>query len=165
MNACAYKTPPSVVAQVVSLPTLPMPEIKALWLKLFGGEAPTHNRQFLERRLAYRLQEDAFRKVNPELLERNRRRIETLVETGKNQRRDRDYRPVAGTVLTREYRDVVYRVIATADGQYDFEGRMYPSLSMIAREITGTRWSGPLFFGLKVPAAAKRPAKKKGSRR
>ena len=165
MNAPSYRTPPSVVAQVVSLPNLPMPEIKALWQQLFGGAPTTHNRQFLERRLAYRLQEDAFRKVDPGLLERNRRRIATLVETGKNQRRDRDYRPVAGTVLTREYRDVVYRVIATADGQYDFEGRMYPSLSMIAREITGTRWSGPLFFGLKVPAAAKRPAKKKGSRR
>ena len=49
-------------------------------------------------------------------MERNRQRIDTLIETGKNQRRGRDYRPVAGTVLTREYRDVVYRVIATADG-------------------------------------------------
>ncbi len=165
MNASSYRTPPSVVAQVASLPTLPMPEIKALWQQLFGSAPTTHNRQFLERRLAYRLQEDAFRKVDPGLLERNRRRIDTLVETGKNQRRDRDYRPVAGTVLTREYRDVVYRVIATADGAYDFQGRTYPSLSMIAREITGTRWSGPLFFGLKAPAAAKKPAKKKGSRR
>jgi hypothetical protein len=99
------------------------------------------------------------------LVERNRQRIDTLIETGKNQRRGRDYRPVAGTVLTREYRDVVYRVIATADGAYDFQGRMYPSLSMIAREITGTRWSGPLFFGLKVPAAAKQAAKQKGARR
>ena len=128
-----------------------MAEIKALWQQLFGSAPTTHNRQFLERRLAYRLQEEAFRKVDPGLLERNRRRIDTLVETGKNTRRDRDYRPVAGTVLTREYRDVVYRVIATADGAYDFEGRSYPSLSMIAREITGTRWSGPLFFGLKAP--------------
>jgi hypothetical protein len=165
MNASAYKMPPSVAAQVASLPTLPMADIKALWRKLFGSAPTTHNRQFLERRLAYRLQEEAFRKVNPELLERNRRRIETLVETGKNQRRDHDYRPVAGTVLTREYRGVVHRVVATADGQYDFQGRFYGSLSMIAREITATRWSGPLFFGLKAPAAAKRPAKKKGARR
>ena len=103
-----------------------MPEIKALWQQLFGSDAPTHNRQFLERRLAYRLQEDAFRTVDPGLLERNQRRIEALVETGKNQRRDRDYRPVAGTVLTREYRGVVHRVVATADGQYDFEGRLLP---------------------------------------
>ena len=60
---------------------------------------------------------------------------------------------------------MVYRVLATADGAFDFQGRKYPSLSMIAREITGTRWSGPLFFGLKAPAAAKNPAKKKGARR
>lgn len=165
MNAPLYPTPPSVVAQIASLSTLPMPEIRALWQHLFGADAPTHNRQFLERRLAYRLQENAFRKVDPGLLERNRRRIATLVETGKNQRRDCDYRPVAGTVLTREYRGVVHRVIATADGEYDFQGRKYPSLSMIAREITGTRWSGPLFFGLKAPAAAKKPNDKKGARR
>ena len=155
MNAPAYKTPPSVAAQVVSLPSLPMADIKALWEQLFGSAPTTHNRQFLERRLAYRLQEDAFRKVDPGLLERNRLRIESLIETGKNARRERDYRPVAGTVLTREYRGVVHRVVATADGQYDFEGRSYPSLSMIAREITGTRWSGPLFFGLKAPAKQK----------
>jgi hypothetical protein len=157
MNAPAYKTQPSVAAQVVSLPSLPMAEIKALWQQLFGTEVPTRNRQFLERRLAYRLQEEAFRAVDPALLERNRRRIDALIETGKNPRRERDYRPVAGTVLTREYRGVVHRVVATADGHYDFEGRSYPSLSMIAREITGTRWSGPLFFGLKAPA-------KKGAR-
>jgi hypothetical protein len=165
MTAPSQRTPPSVVAEVASLPTLPMPEIKALWQRLFGTDAPTHNRQFLERRLAYRLQEDAFRKVDPGLVERNRRRIETLVETGKNQRRDRDYRPVAGTVLTREYRGVIHRVVATPDGQYDFQDRSYGSLSVIAREITGTRWSGPLFFGLNAPAAAKKAAKKKGSRR
>ena len=155
MNAPSYPTPPSVAAQVVSLPSLPMAKIKALWQKLFNTEVPTRNRQFLERRLAYRLQEEAFRAVDPALLERNRRRIESLIETGKNPRRERDYRPVAGTVLTREYRGVVHRVVATADGQYDFEGRSYPSLSMIAREITGTRWSGPLFFGLKAHAKQK----------
>ncbi|HYE35411.1 DUF2924 domain-containing protein [Methylocaldum sp.] len=57
-------------------------------------------------------------------------------------------------------------MIATADGQYDFQGRMYPSLSMIAREITGMRWSGPLFFGLKPPASAKTKSssKKRGGR-
>lgn len=162
MNAPLYPTPPSVVAQIANLPTRPMPEIRALWQQLFGGVAPSNNRQFLERRLAYRLQENAFRSVAPELLERNRRRLDALVETGKNPRRDRDDRPVAGTVLTRAYRDGVYRVIVTADGQYDFDGRKYPSLSMIAREITGTRWSGPLFFGLKAPAG--KATAKRGAR-
>lgn len=156
-------TPPSVAAQIAKLPELPMAEIKALWKKLIGGDTPNHNRQFLERRIAYRLQEVEFRKVDANLLERNKRRIASLVDTGKMKKRDRDYRPAPGTVLTREYQRVVYRVVATADGQYEFEGRMYPSLSVIAREITGTRWSGPLFFGLKAPGKPK-AAVKKGAR-
>ena len=137
-----------------------MPEIKALWQKLFGADTPNYNRQFPERRIAYRLQEAEFRKVDAKLLERNQRRIASLLETGKVSKRDRDTRPAAGTVLTREYRDVEYCVVATADGQYEFNGRMYPSLSMIAREITGTRWSGPLFFGLKGPAKQETSARK-----
>ena len=154
--------PISVAAQITRLPQLPMPEIKALWQRLFDGATPTHNRQFLERRIAYRLQEIEFRKVDPNLLERNKRRIASLVETGMLKKRDRDYRPVAGTLLTREYRDKEYRVIVSADGQYEFEGRTYQSLSMIAREITGTRWSGPVFFGLKAPSALRLAAKKAG---
>ncbi len=163
-NTGTFTTPPSVAAQIARLPELPMPEIKHLWQRLFGGDTPTHNRQFLERRIAYRLQEMEFRKVDAGLLERNKRRIASLIETGKVKKRDRDYRPAAGTVLTREYQGVAHRVIVTQDGQYDFQGRMYPSLSMIAREITGTRWSGPLFFGLKAPAAPKATTKK-GARR
>lgn len=164
VNASNFTAPLSVASQIARLPELPMPEIKALWQRLFGDDTPTHNRQFLERRIAYRLQEVEFRKVDSNLLERNKRRIASLVETGKVKKRDRDYRPAAGTVLNREYQGIEHRVIVTQDGQYDFQGRMYPSLSMIAREITGTRWSRPLFFGLKAPATAKTTAKR-GARR
>ena len=159
-NTDKFTAPPSMASQIARLPELPMPEIKALWQRLFGDDTPTHNRQFLERRIAYRLQEVEFRKTDGNLLERNKRRIASLIETGKVKKRDRDYRPAAGTVLSREYQGVEHRVIVTQDGQYDFQGRMYPSLSMIAREITGTRWSGPLFFGLKAPATPKTAAKK-----
>ena len=159
-----FVTPPSVVAQIAQLPTLDMTAIKVLWKRLFDGDTPTHNRQFLERRIAYRLQEIEFRKVDRNLIDRNNRRIKTIIETGQNKKRDRDHRPVAGTLLTREYKGVIHRVVSTPDGQYDFQGRMYPSLSMIAREITGTRWSGPLFFGLK-PSATPKSTSKKGGRR
>lgn len=157
-------TPPSVVARIAGLPDLSMDEIKALWRELFGNDNPTPNRQFLERRIAYKLQEIEFRKVDPNLLERNKRRIKSLMETGKARKLDRDIRLMPGTVLTREYQGVEHRVTVAQDGQYEFEGRRYPSLSMIAREITGTRWSGPLFFGVKAPAKAK-PPKKQGGRR
>ena len=148
--------PPTLVAQISSLSQLHMDDIKSLWRRLFSAETPTHNRQFLERRIAYKLQEVECRKENHALLARNQRRIAALVDTGKLKKRDRDYRPVPGTMLTREYHGVIYRVTATADDQYEFEGRLYPSLSVIAREITGTRWSGPLFFGLKAPAKARK---------
>ena len=157
-------TPPPVLAQIARLPELPMPEIKALWQKLFSADTPNYNRPFLERRIAYRLQEVEFRKVDASLMERNQRRIEALLEAGNSKKRDSDTRPAVGTVLTREYRDVEYCVVAIADGQYEFNGRMYPSLSMIAREITGTRWSGPLFFGLKGPAKPETSARKETRR-
>lgn len=155
--------PRTAVAQVHELPNLPFPEIKALWRKLFGGETPTHNRQFLERQLAYKLQEVEFRKVDPGLLERNNKKIASLIATGKLRKRDRDFHPTPGTLFTREYHGKVHQVIATADGQYEFEGRPYRSLSMIAREITSSRWSGPVFFGLK-DYAAKSTAKKGGTK-
>ena len=155
--------PRTAVAQVHELPNLSFPEIKALWRKLFGGETPTHNRQFLERQLAYKLQEVEFRKVDPGLLDRNNKKIASLIATGKLRKRDRDFHPTPGTLFTREYHGKVHQVIATADGQYEFEGRPYRSLSMIAREITSSRWSGPVFFGLK-DYAAKSSAKKGGSK-
>lgn len=153
-------TPPSVVSQISRLPELEMPAIKSLWQKMFHAEVPNHNRKFLERRIAYKLQEIEYRKVDPNLLDRNKRRIESLMQTGKTKTRDPDYRPVAGTVLTREYQDKEYRVIATADGNYNFDGRTYQSLSHIACDITGTRWSGPLFFGLKSRTTKKSSAGK-----
>jgi len=149
-------TPPSVLAQIAQLPDCSIDDLKALWVELHGCPTPNSNRAFLERRIAYGLQERAFRKVNPALLDRNAHRIEKLLATGKVSKFDRDIRPVPGTVITREYRGQMHRVVVGADGHYEFEGRRYATLSVIAREITGTRWSGPLFFGLKAPHPARK---------
>lgn len=151
-KATQFVTPPSIVTQITQLPSLDMQEIRVLWKRLFGGNTPTHNRAFLERRIAYQLQLIEFRKVDRNLLESNQRRIETLVRNGKLNQRSQDYRPPAGTVLTRLYQEVEHCVVVEANGQYAYQGRRYGSLSMIAREITGSRWSGPLFFGLKHPS-------------
>lgn len=159
-----YCTPRPVLAKIAGLPDLSMSDIKSLWKELFGDDTPTHNRQFLERRIAYRLQEIEFRKVDRNIFDRNKRRIQALLETGQNKKLGRDIHLMAGTVLTREYQGREHRVMATADGHYEFEGRTYPSLSRIAKEITGTAWSGPVFFGLKS-SAVKKPARKKGVRK
>ena len=149
-------TPPSVLSQIAQLPDFSIDDLRALWIELNGSTSPNSNRAFLERRIAYGLQERAFRKVSQGLLERNAHRIDKLLATGKVSKTDRDIRPVPGTVITREYRGQMHRVVVGTDGQYEFEGRRYPTLSMIAREITGTRWSGPLFFGLKASAPARK---------
>ena len=155
-----YATPLSVLAQIAGLPDLPMTDIRSLWKSLFGNDTPTHNRQFLERRIAYRLQEIEFRKVDRALMDRNKRRIQQIIDSGQNKKRDRDIRLMAGTVFTREDQGKEYRIMVTVDGQYEFEGRPYRSLSRIAKEITGTAWSGPVFFGLKSSTAPKPPVKK-----
>jgi len=143
-----HPAPLTAAAQVARLPELPWPELKALWQRHYGGDPPITNRRFVERRLAYKIQEIEFRAQNPELLERNRRRIEALIETGA-QPRARSVAPVPGTVLLREYDGIQHQVRVIGDAHYEYQGRRYRSLSEIAREITGTRWSGPLFFGLR----------------
>ena len=67
-------------------------------------------------------------------------------------KRSQDYCPIPGTVLIREYKGVEHRVTVTHDGQFEYQGCVYRSLSRIAREITGAQWSGPLFFGLRKQA-------------
>ena len=139
-----------IPARLVALKTIPVPDLKDQWRALFGSEPPPFNRRYLEGRLAYRLQELAYGGLRPETIRRLERLGEQLdggdVKT-RSQRADRD-RPIIGTRLLREWRGVEYVVTVTADG-FDWQGRPYKSLSAIARTITGTRWNGWVFFGLK----------------
>lgn len=153
--------PRSVVAQIAGLSALPMEKLRLLWKELHGSDAPHHIRGFLEKRIAYRLQESEYRKQDPVLLNRNERRIDALLRTGRVAKRDEDFKPLPGTVLSRVYLDEEHRVTVRADGQYEYRGRLFRSLSMVAREITGTQWSGPLFFGLKK--AGKRKTRRAGA--
>jgi hypothetical protein len=61
------------------------------------------------------------------------------------------FRP--GTAIVKEWRGKTYNVTVLADG-FEYEGKSHRSLSEIAREITGTRWNGPAFFGIRKPKAA-----------
>ena len=61
-------------------------------------------------------------------------------------------RPITGTRLIREWQGVEHTATVLADG-YEYQGRPYRSLSAIARAITGTRWNGPAFFGLRNHSA------------
>ena len=142
-----------VPARLAALPQANIRDLKEQWRSLFGTEPPPYNRRFLERRLGYRIQELAYGGLKPETIAR----LEALGEQidGGNitlRRIRQDQRPIAGTRLLREYQGVEHVVTVTREG-FEYQGRPYQSLSAIARAITGTRWNGWLFFGLRKASA------------
>jgi hypothetical protein len=141
--------PADVLGRLAALQTAATPALKQQWRELFGTEPPPYNRRFLESRLAYRIQELAYGGLKPETIQRLEALGEQLDGGNPVLRRIRgDDKPIAGTRLIREYQGVEHSVTVLHDG-YEYQGRPYQSLSSIARAITGTRWNGWLFFGLK----------------
>ena len=97
----------------------------------------------------YRIQELSLGGLKPETVKRLRELGEQLDGGNVVVRRTRvDDRPIAGTRLIREWQGVEHCVTVLCDG-YEYGGRPYKSLSAAARAITGTRWNGWVFFGLK----------------
>jgi len=139
----------TVLTRIAALKTLPIPQLKQQWRDLFESEPPAFNRRFLEHRLAYRIQELTYGGLKPSTLARLRELAEEL-DGGDpaNRRRHHQDRPLAGTRLIREWQSVDHCVTVRDDG-YEYQGCPYKSLSAVARAITGTRWNGWLFFGLK----------------
>jgi hypothetical protein len=143
-----------VLPRLAALQTATAADLKEQWRALFGKEPPPFNRPYLVSRLSYRVQELAYGGLKPE----TRARLEALGEQldGGNvvlRRVRADSRPLPGTRLLREYGGVQHVVTVRAD-DFEYEGRPYQSLSAIARHITGTRWNGWTFFGLKGRAGA-----------
>jgi hypothetical protein len=138
-----------VLRRLAALKTAPIAELKEEWWRLFHNQPPAFSRTYLESRLAYRTQELTYGGLRPETAARLQALGGKLDGGNRVLRRIRaDDRPTAGTQLVREFRGVEHVVTVLADG-FDFEGRPYRSLSAIARAITGTRWNGWTFFGLR----------------
>lgn len=141
-------TPSSVAARVAALPTLPMPDLWVLWDQFFTRRPDKTNRSYIEARVAYKIQEAAFGGLSAE----TRRR---LVNIGMRHSKikGRQIAPtielMPGTVLVREWAERDHKVTVTAEGKFEYQGTLFKSLSSVARHISGTHWSGPLFFGLK----------------
>ncbi|MEN3976912.1 DUF2924 domain-containing protein [Emcibacter sp. SYSU 3D8] len=138
-----------ILAEIASFKTMEVKALKQRWRDLFDTEPPAFNRRFLESRLAYRVQELAYGGLKPEVVAR----LEALGEQldGGNvsvRKRRADDRPLAGTQLIREWQGTEHCVTVLVDG-YEWQGRPYKSLSAVARAITGTRWNGWTFFGIR----------------
>jgi hypothetical protein len=138
----------SVLAQIGALKSMPVAGLKARWQELFDTEPPPYNRRFLESRLAYRIQELAFGGLKPETVQRLAALAEGLGGKASKRPRSAQDRPITGTRLIRDWEGIEHAVTVRDDG-YEYQGRPYKSLSAIARLITGTRWNGWVFFGLK----------------
>ena len=122
-------------------------ELKARWNELLEAPCPPHmGRKFLLRAVAYRLQENALGGLSAATL-RKLKRAEDRLAAGRSLNPPG---PVAkpGTRLLREWHGQTHEVIVL-ESSVQYRGKSYPSLSAVAREITGSRWSGPRFFGLK----------------
>ena len=138
-----------IPARLAALKTMPTPELKRQWRELFASEPPAFNRRYLESRLAYRIQELAYGGLKPETVKRLELLGEQLDGGDRTKSRLRaDFRPIAGTRLVRDYRGVEQVVTVLVDG-FEWQGRPFKSLSAIARAISGTRWNGWVFFGLR----------------
>ncbi len=137
-----------VDSKIAELQGLDTPALRALWGEAFGRPPPKRmSRDLLLRALAYHVQEQ----VEGGLSKAARKRLGRLADP--KRKGSRAPRPPAprlkpGTRLVREWRGDVHQVTVLDDG-FDYRDIRYASLSRIAREITGTRWSGPLFFGLR----------------
>jgi len=133
-------------------------QLKAKYRELFGEASRSNHKQFLVRRVAWRLQAVA----EGDLSERARQRALALAQDADlrltapraqsavpaNVSRYRDPRlPSPGTVLTRNFQGTIFTVEVLQEG-FRYQDRVYRSLSAVARQISGTQWNGFLFFGL-----------------
>ena len=140
----------SLQAEIEALQELSAPDLRARWATVLGRPAPRRvSRAVLTRAIAWELQARVYGGLKPAVL----RRLQALAwPTSLEQIRQRRARALTpGTRLLREWQGQTHTVEVLPDG-YAWQGQRFRSLSVIARTITGTHWSGPKFFGLKDPA-------------
>lgn len=143
------------------LAELDLPSLRAAWAEHLPKRAPPRNRALMTRELARVLQERLYGGLDAE----TKRRLDAAVRAATaaaprrpddpehtKRRRKPDPAPTPdltpGCRLVREWRGRTYEVTVLASDRFEYLGAEYPNLSEIARLITGTRWSGPRFFGL-----------------
>jgi hypothetical protein len=142
----------TIEAELSAMSVLPIGELRAAWAERLRTGAPSvRSRDLMLRLLAWQMQAEALGGLDA-VTEHKLRDIAKALE------RDGAYEPnirrdlSPGVVLTREWKGALYKVTVTASG-FQHQGKSYKSLSDIARRITGTRWSGPRFFGLEQKKA------------
>ena len=144
----------TVLRQLAELERMNLPDLKHKWRTVFGTEPPGYNRGFLIKRLSYKVQEDAYGGVSAE----TRSKLDGVLDAAGFDELGRPRKTsvataagdkmVPGTSLVRFWNDQRH-VVTVLDKGFEYQGKPYRSLSAIAKEISGTKWNGPAFFGLR----------------
>jgi hypothetical protein len=142
-----------VTRRLEALCDLTPDELRKEWRRLYRSQPPRLSRDLLVRAIAYRIQElhygglsKATRRKLTALVQARGSDVETATESGAQ-------RISAGARLVREWNGRTHTVTVEEDG-FSYAGQNYRSLSAVARDITGARWSGPRFFGLAIKKGA-----------
>ena len=143
---------PAVEVELDQLPTMAIVGLRIRYRELFRAEPPkAFGPDLLRRSIAHRIQEKAYGGLSKE----TRRLLDQLVKAARAKpdgRIELPRRIKAGSELVRRWKGKSYRVMVMADG-FAYDGKTFTNLSEIATAITGTRWNGPRFFGLRSPSA------------
>lgn len=129
----------SVVVEIALLKNKSLPELQAMWKEYFSEPTISQNKEFFVSRIAYRIQELAYGGL-PKAQQKLIAQMYVPPDGRKNL-------PPTGTRIIREYQQVEHSVIILNDG-FEYNGMKYPSLSAIAKKITGRKISGRYFFGI-----------------
>lgn len=129
-----------VESELTAIEEMALEELRVAWRRLFKTTPPKASAGLLRLALAHSIQSKAFGGVS-KAMERQLREL----ASGKSQSG-----PIAGTRLVRSWKGKAHIVTITDDHHVHWNGKDWSSLSEVARAITGTRWSGPAFFGLKT---------------
>jgi hypothetical protein len=142
-----------VEAEIARLGGLDLDGLRARWRTATGRAAPAHlSRSLLLRLLAYRMQAEVLGDLDAATSRFLDRIASDRSPPGRSIPLPDGEVVKQGALLVREWEGITHRVMALADG-YAWNGDTYRSLSEVARAITGTRWNGPRFFGLRDGAA------------
>ena len=149
----------TIINQLQNLKDMDISKIQALYKELYGKESNGTHKTYLWRKVAYKLQEQEYSSLSAKAKER----LQALIEeydpiNNKVLRPDKaiisqqlpikDKRlPIPGTVITKGYKSLNYQVKVLEKG-FEYNQKIYKTLSAIAKEITGAHWNGYLFFSL-----------------
>lgn len=148
MNKDTYDL--TVIKQITKLQSIPFQELDNIWRTMFDHEPEVNSRKYIIGKIAYRIQELAYGALETETEDKIKacaKETQRNVITPKTQK-SKKFHPAIGTIIVKKYHDKMHEVMVVNEG-FSYGGMVYKSLSAVACKITGTKWNGLKFFGVK----------------